>query len=148
MYDPKLAQLTFELQQQLADYWHEVDTNYGRNAGPYYTDDAVFHGQSASYEGKAKIEEFYRWRIAQGPRLAVHAISNFRAWFTGEDTAESSCYLFLYAANGEKVLPSAPPNSISMLTDKYKRVGDRWLCTYRRFEHWFEGGAPVTNPKL
>jgi hypothetical protein len=148
MYDRKLAELTFELQQQLADYWHEIDTNGGREAHGYYTDDAVFHGQKASYEGKAKIQAFYDWRIAQGPRLAVHSFTNFRAWFTGEDTAESSCYLFLYAANGEKVLRSEPPISISMATDKYTRVGDRWLCTYRRFEHWFEGDTPITNPKL
>jgi hypothetical protein len=148
MYDPKLAELTFELQQQLADYWHEIDTNGGREAHGYYTDDAVFHGQKASYGGKDKIQAFYDWRIAQGPRLAVHSFTNFRAWFTGEDTAESSCYLFLYAANGEKVLRSEPPISISMATDKYQRVGDRWLCTYRRFEHWFEGDTPITNPKL
>nr|WP_295106926.1 nuclear transport factor 2 family protein [uncultured Caulobacter sp.] len=148
MYNPKLAELTFELQQQLADYWHEIDTNGGREAHGYYTDDAVFHGQKASYEGKAKIQAFYDWRIAQGPRLAVHSFTNFRAWFTGEDTAESSCYLFLYAANGEKILRSEPPISISMATDKHQRVGDRWLCTYRRFEHWFEGDTPITNPKL
>lgn len=148
MYDRKLAELTFELQQQLADYWHEIDTNGGREAHGYYTDDAVFHGQKASYEGKAKIQAFYDWRIAQGPRLAVHSFTNFRAWFTGEDTAESSCYLFLYAANGEKILRSEPPISISMATDKYQRVGDRWLCAYRRFEHWFEGDTPITNPKL
>jgi hypothetical protein len=148
MYDRKLAELTFELQQQLADYWHEIDTNGGREAHSYYTDDAVFHGQKASYEGKEKIQAFYDWRIAQGPRLAVHSFTNFRAWFTGEDTAESSCYLFLYAANGEKILRSEPPISISMATDKYTRVGDRWLCTYRRFEHWFEGDTPITNPKL
>lgn len=148
MYDPKLAQLTFELERQLADYWHEIDTNGGREAHGYYTDDAVFHGEKASYQGKAKIQEFYDWRIAQGPRLAVHSFTNFRAWFTGEDTAESSCYLFLYAKNGVRILPSHPPISISMATDKYRRVGDRWLCTYRRFEHWFEGDTPITNPKL
>lgn len=148
MYDPKVAELVFELQQQLADYWYEVDTNGGLDAHHYYTDDAVFHGPKSSYEGKGKIQEFYKWRIANGPRLAMHSITNFRAWYTGADTAESSCYMLLYAADGVKVLPSAPPIAIVLLTDKYKRVGDRWLCTYRRFEHWFEGGVPVTNPKL
>lgn len=148
MYDPKIAELTFELERQLADYWHDIDTNGGRGAGDYYTEDGVFHGQMASYHGKAKIQEFYDWRVAQGPRLAVHSVTNFRAWFTGEDTAESSCYLFLYAANGVKVLPSQVPVTISMATDKYVRVGDRWLCAYRRFEHWFESDTPITNPNL
>ena len=148
MYDPRIAELTFELQQQLADYWHEIDTNGGREAGSYYTEDGVFHGQMASYEGRAKIQQFYDWRVAQGPRLAVHSFTNFRAWFTGEDTAEASNYLFLYAANGVKILPTHAPITISMATDKYVRVDGRWLCTYRRFEHWFEGDTPITNPKL
>ena len=47
-----------------------------------------------------------------------------------------------------KVLPSHPPITISLATDKYRRVDGRWLCTYRRFEHWFEGDTPITNPKL
>jgi len=146
--DADVLKLNAELSLQLANYWHEIDVNLGRNASDYYTEDAEFHGQFASYMGVAKIQQFYDWRIAQGPRLAVHSFTNFRAWFTGEDTAESSCYLFLYAANGEKILRSEPPISISMATDKYRRVGDRWLCTYRRFEHWFEGDTPITNPKL
>ncbi len=67
-----------ELQAILIEYWHDIDTNWGRNAGMYYTDDADFIGEAATYSGRAKIEEFYAWRIKQGPRLAVHAVSNFR----------------------------------------------------------------------
>lgn len=143
-----VLKLNAELALQLADYWHEIDTNGGRNASSYYTEDAVFHGQFASYEGVAKIQQFYDWRVAQGPRLAVHGFSNFRAWFTGEDSAEATNYLYLYAANGVKPLPTHPPITISLATDKYRKVGDRWLCTYRRFEHLFEGDTPITNPNL
>ena len=113
-----VLKLNAELALQLANYWHEIDTNGGKNAWSYYTEDAVFHGQFASYEGVAKIQQFYDWRVAQGPRLAVHAFTNFRAWFTGEDTAEATNYLFLYAANGVKVLPTHPPITISLATDK------------------------------
>ena len=148
MADADLLALNATLALQLADYWHEIDTNGGRNASGYYTDDAVFHGQFASYEGKAKIQQFYDWRVAQGPRLAVHGFSNFRAWFTGEDSAEATNYLYLYAANGVKPLPTHPPITISLATDKYVRVDGRWLCTYRRFEHLFEGDTPITNPNL
>jgi len=143
-----LLTLNAELALQLADYWHEIDTNGGREASSYYTQDAVFHGQFASYEGVKKIQQFYDWRVAQGPRLAVHAFTNFRARFTGEDTAEATNYLFLYAANGVKPLPTHAPITISLATDKYRKIGDRWLCTYRRFEHLFEGDTPITNPKL
>jgi hypothetical protein len=146
--DSDVLRLNAELSLQLADYWHEIDTNGGRNAAPYYTEDAEFHGQQASYIGRAKIQQFYDWRVQQGPRLSVHSFTNFRAWFTGPDTAEATNFLMLYAKNGVKVLPSHPPITISLATDKYRRVDGRWLCTYRRFEHWFEGDTPITNPKL
>jgi hypothetical protein len=47
------------------------------------------------------------------------------------------------------VLKTHPPITISLATDRYVRAADgRWLCTYRRFEHLFEGDTPITNPKL
>jgi hypothetical protein len=149
MADTSLIELNTALALQLADYWHEIDFNGGAGASAYYTPDAVFHGQFASYEGRERIQQFYDWRVAQGPRLSVHSFTNFRAWFTGPDTAEATNFLFLYAKNGEKVLPSHVPVTISLATDKYVRVADgRWLCTYRRFEHLFESDTPITNPKL
>jgi hypothetical protein len=143
-----VLRLNAELSLQLSDYWHEIDTNGGRNASSYYTEDAEFHGQYATYVGRAKIQEFYDWRVKQGPRLSVHSFTNFRAWFTGPDTAEATNFLMLYARNGVKILPTHAPITISLATDKYRRVDGRWLCTLRRFEHWFEGDTPITNPKL
>ncbi len=58
MIDRDLVDLNLELSLQLTEYWHDVDTNWGRGVGAYYTEDAVFHGQYASYEGRAKIEQF------------------------------------------------------------------------------------------
>lgn len=149
MANKELIELNAILSLQLADYWHEIDTNGGRNASDYYTEDAVFHGPFQSYEGIDKIQKFYDWRRERGARLSVHSFTNFRARFTGADTAETTCFMFLYAADGEKVLPTHPPITISLLTDRYRRAENgRWLCTYRQFEHWFEGDTPVTNPNL
>lgn len=148
MADKDLLELNTELALQLANYWHEIDFNSGRNASSYYVQEAEFHGQFASYHGVEKIQQFYDWRLNQGPRLSVHSFTNFRAWFTGPDSAEATNFLFLYAANGVKVLPSHAPITISIATDKYVRVDGRWLCTYRRFEHLFEGDVPITNPNL
>ena len=148
MIDAKRLELTNTLALQMADYWHEIDTNGGRDAAQYYTEDAEFHGEFASYHGVAKIQQFYDWRREQGPRLSVHSFTNFRAWFTGEDTAEATNFLFLYAANGKRKLPTHAPITISLATDRYVLRDGRWLCTYRRFEHWFEGDTPVTNPDL
>ena len=148
MTSPELLELNQVLSLQLADYWHEIDFNGGREASGYYTEDAVFHGQYASYEGVAKIQQFYDWRRERGDRLSVHAFTNFRARFTGEDAAEATNFLFLYARDGVKPQPSHVPVTISLATDRYVRRNGRWLCTYRRFEHLFESDVPVTNPNL
>jgi hypothetical protein len=144
----ELLELNATLSLQLAEYWHEIDFNGGKGASSYYVPEAEFHGQFASYFGVEKIQQFYDWRVEQGPRLSVHSFTNFRARFTGPDSAEATNFLFLYAANGVKVLPTHPPITISLATDRYVRRDGKWLCAYRRFEHLFEGGAAITNPNL
>ena len=140
---------TLELTELLAEYWHDVDTNWGRNAPDYYTDDAEFVGPEASYVGKEKIRAFYQWREQRGARTVVHAVTNFRAHFTGTDRADCTWYLLLWAADGVPVLPTHPPITVSLITDRMQRAADgRWLCSYRRFDTWFQGGTPPTNPKL
>jgi hypothetical protein len=149
MADRDVLDLNAELALLLAEYWYEVDVNLGRDAARYYTDDAEFHGPQASYIGPAKIQQFYDWRIAQGPRLAVHSFTNLRAWYTGAGSVAATYYMSIYAANGVKVLPSKPPITISLLTERYRRGPQgQWLCSYRRFETLFEGDTPVTNPVL
>lgn len=140
---------TLELQTMLMEYWHDVDTNWGRNAGEYYTEDAVFEGPEASYRGRSRIEQFYRWRENRGKRVAVHAVNNFRAVFHDENNATCTWYLLLYAADGVPVLPTHPPISIGLVTDTCVRGADgKWRYSYRKFENWFLGGTPPTNPKL
>jgi hypothetical protein len=144
-----VLELNQELALQLADYWHEIDFNGGADASRFYTEDAEFHGQFASYMGRDSIQKFYDWRRERGDRLSVHSFTNFRAWFTGPDSAEATNFLFLYAKDGVRPLPSHVPVTISLATDRFVRPeGGQWLCTYRRFEHLFESNTPITNPKL
>lgn len=143
-----LLRLNSTLALQLADYWHEIDFNGGVGASAYYTADAEFHGQFASYIGVEKIQQFYDWRRERGARLSVHGFSNFRARFTGEGTAEATNFLYLYARDGVAPQPSHVPVTISLATDRYVLENGRWLCTYRRFEHLFESDVPITNPNL
>lgn len=148
MADAELIELNAVLSLQLADYWHEIDFNGGRDASQYYTPDAEFHGPFSSYIGVEKIQRFYDWRRERGDRLSVHAFTNFRARFTGKGMAEATNFLTLYARDGVKPLPSHEPVTVSLVTDRYVLRGGRWLCAYRHFEHLFESGVPVTNPDL
>lgn len=140
-----------ELEADLADYWHDVDTAWGAKAGSYYTDDAVFEAGRLKLQGREAIQRFYSWREDRGARTAVHAVTNFRATFDDQgDTATANWYMLLYAADGVPVLPTHSPVRISRMTDHYVReaASGRWLCKYRRFDTLFEGGALLNVPDL
>jgi hypothetical protein len=146
---PDRLALTHELYALLVDYWHDVDTNWGRNAPDYYTPDGIFVGSAASYKGREKIRAFYKWREDRGARTVVHSIHNFQALPEGPDKATCHWFLMLYGADGKPVLPTHPPIQIAYMTDHLVRdPKEGWLVTYRRFEPWFEGGTPTTNPNL
>jgi hypothetical protein len=134
----------------MMDYWHDVDTNWGRNAGDYYTDDAVFIGGTATYTGKAQIQAFYQWRIDRNvPRAAIHGVSNFRVALDSPTQATGTWYLLLYAADGVPPLPTHPPIHMSLVTDICVKGDDgKWRYKSRKFDTIFEGGAKPTNPKL
>lgn len=143
--DERLA-LTHLLALQLNDYWYEVDFNWGRAAHLYYTDGGIFEGSSGVfYEGRSRIAEFYQYRESRGARTVVHSVSNFRAEMTGVNTAVSTWFLHLYAADGTPPHASAPPILISAMTDHHQRqTGGEWLCRNRKFDTLFKGGIPVT----
>jgi hypothetical protein len=147
--DEDRLELTQQLHALVIDYWHDVDTNWGRNAPDYYTEDGAFVGPAASYEGREKIRAFYKWREDRGARTVVHAVHNFQAMYDGgEDRALCHWFLMLYAADGLPVLPTHPPIQIAYMTDKLILTEEGWKVTCRKFENWFEGGTPVTNPDL
>ncbi len=67
MNDTQKRDTARDLEQKLIAYWHDVDFNWGRNAGSYYTEDAIFEGGAmAPYNGRAEIEEFYAFRRDAG----------------------------------------------------------------------------------
>jgi SnoaL-like protein len=146
---PDRLALTHELHALVVDYWHDVDTNWGRKAPDYYTPDGVFVGAQASYNGREKIRAFYKWREDRGARTVVHSVHNFEATLTAPGKATCHWFLMLYAADGKPVLPTHPPIQIAYMTDHLVQdPAEGWQLTYRKFEPWFEGGTPATNPKL
>ncbi len=141
--------LTQELEALVVDYWHDVDTNWGRNAPDYYAEDGEFIGPAATYKGPENIRRFYKWREDRGARTVVHSVSNFQALPEGEDRATCHWILMLYAADGKPVLPTHPPIQIAYMTDRMVRDPERgWLVASRNFDNWFTGGIPTTNPNL
>src|SRR3546814_9886198 len=111
--------LTCKLHALVVDYWHDVDTNWGRNAPNYYTPDGVFVGPAASYEGREKIRAFYKWREDRGARTVVHSVHNFQAVQDGPDKATCRWFLMLYGADGAPVLPTHPPIQIAYRSEEH-----------------------------
>jgi hypothetical protein len=141
--------LTHELEALTIDYWHDVDSNWGRTAPNYFAPDGVFIGPAASYEGREKVRAFYKWREDRGPRTVVHAVHNFQAKLDAPGKATCHWFLMLYAADGKPELPSAPPIQIAYMTDKLTLdPKEGWLLNSRKFENWFVGDTPTTNPVL
>ena len=66
---PERLALTHLLHALTIDYRHDVDTNWGRNAPSYYTEDGVFEGTQNAYVGRDKIRQF-----TNGARTAAHAL--------------------------------------------------------------------------
>ena len=136
---------TAELEMGLADFWHDVDTNWGRNAGAYYAPEAIYSSGRLNLEGRSAIQTFYSWREARGERVAVHAFSNFRADFDEEGGATATWYMLLWAADGAAPQPSEPATRISRATERFRwdETEKRWLCTRRELVNLFKGGAQL-----
>lgn len=136
---------TAELQMGLADFWHDVDTNWGRNAGDYYAPEAIYLSGKLRLEGREAIQGFYSWREGRGERVAVHGFSNFRAEFDGCGGAMANWYMLLWAADGAAPQDSMAPTRISRATElfRYDEGEGRWLCTSRTLENLFKGGAQL-----
>lgn len=136
---------TAELEMGLADFWHDVDTNWGKNAGLYYAPEGVYKSGKLHLEGREAIQDFYSWREARGERVAVHGFSNFRAEFDGEGTATAHWYMLLWAADGVAPLESTAPTRISRATEifRWDETEGRWMCTRRELVNLFKGGQQL-----
>lgn len=136
---------TAELEMGLADFWHDVDTNWGRQAGDYYAPEGVYASGKLLLEGREAIQGFYSWREGRGARVAVHGFTNFRAEFDDAGGATATWYMLLWGADGEAPQESSVPTRISRATETFRwdEKAGRWLCTRRELENLFKGGQQL-----
>ena len=143
---PAALRLRLEIEAAIIGYWHNVDHHWGCDAHLFYTADATFSTSERARTGHAAIAQFYSGRQNRGARVARHVISNLRVTAGGNDAANAESILLLYAADGEPVLPSAPPIMIADVHESFRHGADgNWLCTSRAIVALFKGGAPTTS---
>jgi hypothetical protein len=136
-----------EIEERLLDYWRDVDENGGRQAGTFWTEDAVWEAPARTFKGRAEIQSFFDWRLTRGDRLALHAVTNLKTIVESATRASSTWYLLLYAADGVPIQPSAAPTQIAAISDQWSRAPDGpWLCAQRKFKVLFESGGALAGP--
>jgi hypothetical protein len=101
--------LIVELHALEADYWYEVDQNFGRAAEAFYEHDGTFTIAETVFRGRDEIAGFYRRREERGPRTARHAIANPRISHAGDDVASFEYIMLLYADDGVPVIEAKAP---------------------------------------
>ena len=139
--------IRLEIESLLVDYWHEVDTNWGRDAHLFFTEDGVFRNSvGKAREGRAAIHAFYNSREARGPRVVRHVISNLRVLPAVGNEVASHWILQIFAADGVAPLPSEPAILVADVTDVCRREADgRWRYALRQIDGLFKGDKPTTT---
>jgi len=140
-------QILREIEDLLIDYWWDVDTNWGKTAHEFYTENGRFSTSIKTRVGRAAIKEFYASREGRGERVARHVATNHRITIHDRNRASAVWILSLFAADGAPVLPSKPAIMIADVHDEIVREADgRWRYASRTIEAQFRDyDTPTTG---
>jgi len=140
-------QIFREIEDLMIDYWNDVDTNWGRNAHDYYTEDGSYSTSIKTRTGRAAIKEFYASRENRGERIARHLVNNHKITIHDRDRVSAVWVLSLFAADGTPVLPSKPAIMMADVHDEVVRGADgRWRYKSRMIKPLFRDfDTPTTG---
>jgi hypothetical protein len=135
-----------EIDDLAVAYWNDVDTNWGRNAHDFFTEDGIFTTSIKTRQGRAAIKDFYQGRIDRGERVARHLINNHKIVIHDRNAVSTVWILSLFAADGAPVLPSKPAIMIADVREEIVREPDgRWRYKSRVIAPLFRDETPTTG---
>jgi ketosteroid isomerase-like protein len=149
--DEKTRAAVIELQQMVADYWHEVDTNNAAAAPEFFTEDGVFDvGNKLRYEGRAGVRAFYDQRALRGQRTTRHTFTNLRVELESPNSAKVSYIVTNYGADGPApVTDFDGPSLVSQIEARCIRNAEGvWRIAALRGDPMFIGKEPYTRQVL
>ena len=127
-------------------FWRDVDSNWGRKAHEYFTEDGVYRTSHKARVGHAEIAGFYTERHGRGERVARHLIHNFHVEVQDENHAVAEWTMCLYAEDGVAPLLSEPPILIGAVRDECVRGADgAWRYASRTTTALFKGTRPTSG---
>ncbi|WP_342659997.1 hypothetical protein Rruber_04268 [Rhodococcus ruber] len=120
-----------EIAQAVHRSWWNVDRSAGIGSELLYTEDGICVMPALTMSGRDEIARGYAARVAHGPRLSRHLVSNLVTDSRGDGQVTATYALTLFARNGVAPLALESPQAICDVTDDFVRVGSQWLIQQR-----------------
>jgi ketosteroid isomerase-like protein len=156
-FDQQSAIIAIELQNLIAEFGHDLDTNNGLNATDFYTEDGVFAVGDFSHRGHAAIRKFYSDRAERirtvakdGIRVSSHTFNNARVTVTDQNNATIEFINVNYGGEGKPpVLGPIAPAMVTNCRMVCRREADGiWRITSFSGTPAFVGVDPFINKML
>lgn len=156
-FDPESAAIAFHLQQLVADFAHEIDSNNGLNIDELYTADGVFFVGSTPYKGHAAIKKFYADRLERipaqhkdGVRVGAHTFLNMRSELQDKEHGTVFFTNVSYAGEGHPpVRTTITPAMITICRMDFRLEADGlWRISAFTGTPVFVGDDPFTRAQL
>jgi hypothetical protein len=119
------------LNQQITNYWAEVDYNGGNRAHEFYLPEALFAVGNNRFEGAEKIRAFYARRRQHGTTTTRHLVDNLRILQHDADCVWSAGVMSLYRADGRPPFRSARPPAMIADFEAQCVLGDDRLWRFQ-----------------
>jgi uncharacterized protein (TIGR02246 family) len=118
--------------------WYDIDHRDGAGVSRCFWPDGTLLFSERLVRGRAGIAAAYAARVARGPRLSRHVVSNVHLAELTADTARVVSTFRLYAADGHPVAPNTEPLTVQDCIDDFRRTPDgEWLIEHRAMTHLF-----------
>jgi len=133
--DPALKRIFEDI---IIGIWYDIDHLDGSGVSRCFWPDGSILFSERLVRGRDAIDATYAARVARGPRLSRHIVSNVHLASLTSDTARVVSTFRLYAADGHPVAPNTEPLSINDCIDDFRRTPDgEWLIEHRAMVHLF-----------
>jgi ketosteroid isomerase-like protein len=142
-----------QLQQMVADYWHELDGREARNITDFYAEDCTFRaGANYHYTGRAGVRKFYDDRAVfvrdekDGARTTRHTFVNLRVTVEDANNASLDFVLVNYSGGGNPPITGFEgPTMVSDVSWVCRRdAGGAWRITHFRGVPQFVSDEPFS----
>ncbi|MEU2288018.1 nuclear transport factor 2 family protein [Streptomyces sp. NPDC013178] len=139
--EPDFATVSTELMSVITALWHDIDRNGGEAAAMFFSPDATLRFSNAEFQGRTQIEEVYANRMARGPRVSRHVVTNLHLLEVEPRRVHAISVLLLFGEDGEAPRPTTSPAMVGDVLDEFEFAEGRWLIKSRWIRNLFIGPA-------